>query len=68
MRTVEPTGVVSGGHSQAMTVAVVRYLQHRRDEVGDSREDILRLAGRAEFDGHPPEPVADWLDAEGVVL
>jgi hypothetical protein len=51
-----------------VVIAVVRYLQHRRDELDDTREDILRLAGRAEFDGHPPEPVMDWLDAEGVVL
>jgi hypothetical protein len=27
---------------------------------------LLRLAGRAEFDGEPPPPVADWLGAEGV--
>ncbi len=50
----------------AMTAAVATYLAHRRDEVGDDRESILRLAARAEFDGDPPPPVADWLTAEGV--
>ncbi len=40
----------------------------RRDEVDDSREHVLRLAGRAEFDGKPPEQVLEWLAAEGVTL
>ena len=49
-----------------MAAAVVAYLAHRRDEVSDDREEILRLAARAEFDGNPPPPVADWLAAQGV--
>jgi len=48
--------------------AVTTYLAFRRDEVGDNRESILRLAARAEFDGDPPADVADWLRAEGVQL
>jgi hypothetical protein len=51
-----------------MAAAVVVYLAHRRDEVADEREEVLRLAARAEFDGDPPEPVADWLAAQGVSL
>ena len=51
-----------------MAVAVAVYLAHRRDEVGDSPEEILRLAARAEFDGHPPEPVAGWLAGRGVEI
>ena len=46
--------------------AVVVYLTHRRDEVTDDPDDILRLAVRAEFNGHPPANVANWLDEIGV--
>jgi len=49
-----------------MTVAVATYLAHRRDEVDDASDDILRPAARAEFDGHPPPAVADWLAAAGI--
>lgn len=52
-----------------MCGAVVTYLAFRRDEISDNREDILRLAARAEFDGgNPPQHVADWLESEGVAL
>ena len=46
--------------------AVTVYLAHRRDELGDDPDDILRMAVRAEFDGHPPANVANWLDEVGV--
>jgi hypothetical protein len=49
-----------------MAAAVVVYLAHRRDEVEDDPLDVLRLAARAEFDGHPPPPVAAWLEEVGV--
>lgn len=49
-----------------MAGAVATYLAFRRDEVDDARESVLRLAARAEFDGHPPPAIRDWLDAEGV--
>lgn len=52
----------------AMTVAVTLYLAHRRDEVDDDPEDVLRLAARAEFDGQPPENVRGWLEAQGISL
>jgi hypothetical protein len=45
-----------------MAQALVLYLGHRLDEYDDDPEELLRLAARAEFDGHPPEPVAAWLD------
>jgi hypothetical protein len=51
-----------------MTAAVIVYLAHRRDEMDDDREDVLRLAARAEFDGRPPPEVADWLASEGVTV
>jgi hypothetical protein len=52
--------------AELMVVAVATYLAHRRDELDDSREEILRLAARAEFPGEPPGPVRDWLVDEGV--
>jgi hypothetical protein len=49
-----------------MAQAVVLYLAHRLDEFDDDPDEIMRLAARAEFDGQPPEPVADWLADAGV--
>jgi hypothetical protein len=46
--------------------AVILYLAHRRDEIDDAPEDILRLAARAEWKGDPPEAVVDWLADRGV--
>jgi hypothetical protein len=46
-----------------MAQALVLYLAHRLDEVDDDPEELLRLAARAEFDGHPPEPIVAWLEA-----
>jgi hypothetical protein len=50
----------------AMTEAVITYLAHRRDELGEEPVELLRLATRAEFDGKPPPVVADWLTAQGI--
>lgn len=49
-----------------MAAAVTVYLAHRRTQTAAEREEILRLAARAEFGGDPPPHVADWLRAEGV--
>jgi|SRR5215211_2462363 len=49
-----------------MAAAAATYLAYRRTEIADDREEILRLAARAEFDGKPPPEVAGWLAAEGV--
>jgi hypothetical protein len=49
-----------------MAIAVATYLSFRRDELNDEPGDILRLAARAEYDGHPPDNVREWLDAQGV--
>src|SRR5215203_1682717 len=49
-----------------MTAAVAVYLAHRRDELDAPRDELLRLAVRAEFDGSPPDDVSGWLAAEGV--
>ncbi len=50
----------------AMAEAVVLYLARRRDEVGAPAADVLRLAARAEFHGHPPAHVEAWLRELGV--
>jgi hypothetical protein len=51
-----------------MAVAVATYLAFRRDGIGDDREDLLRLAARAEYDGKPPDNVRSWLDEQGVAV
>jgi hypothetical protein len=49
-------------------VAVATYLAFRRDELDDNPGDILRLAIRAEYDGHPPDNVRGWLEDQGVPI
>jgi hypothetical protein len=51
-----------------MMAAVATYLAFRRTEIERDREELLRLATRAEFEGHPPEPVTGWLAEQGVEL
>ncbi|MEA2157990.1 MAG: hypothetical protein QOD66_370 [Solirubrobacteraceae bacterium] len=51
-----------------MACAVIVYLAHRRDELEADAIELLRLAARAEFDGHPPPAVASWLGQRGVSL
>jgi hypothetical protein len=51
-----------------LAAAVITYLGYRRDEVDDEREDIVRLAVKAEFDGRPPPVVEDWLREEGLEI
>ena len=52
----------------AMASAVILYLAHRRDELHDQPEKILRLAARAEWQGDPPEMVVEWLEDRGVTI
>jgi hypothetical protein len=51
-----------------MTAAVATYLAFRRTEMDRDPRDLLALAARAEFHADPPEPVARWLDAQGVTV
>ena len=51
-----------------MAGAVILYLAHRRDELGDDPDDILRLAARAEYKGDPPGWITDWLADRGVAV
>lgn len=52
----------------SMASATILYLAHRRDEVGDDPESVLRLAARAEWKGDPPNAVRDWLADRGVAV
>jgi hypothetical protein len=49
-----------------MASAVAVYLAHRRTELDNEPDQLLRLAARAEFDGNPPPAIADWLSERGV--
>ena len=62
-RAADPEGDVP---AVTMAAAVANYLAYRREETSEGREDLLRLAARAEFDGgRPPREVADWLEEQG---
>jgi hypothetical protein len=65
----EAIGAIAAGEPEPelqMAGAVIVYLAHRRDEMEADPAELLRLAARAEFHGHPPEDVADWLEQQGV--
>jgi hypothetical protein len=49
-----------------IAAAVATYLAFRRDELDAEPDELVRLAVRAEFEGHPPEPVSEWLARNGV--
>lgn len=49
-----------------VAAAVTVYLAHRRDEVEEEPDHVLRMAARAEFDGKPPAHVANWLHSAGI--
>jgi hypothetical protein len=55
-----------GDPAYKMARAVLVYLAYRRDEIGEEPDRLLRLAARAEFDGHPPPDVTQWLEQRGV--
>ena len=49
-----------------MAGAVIVYLAYRRDEIDEDPAELLRLAARSEFKGHPPPEVAAWLEQQGI--
>ena len=63
-------GLTLDGDNPAVDVALatILYLAHRRDEIDDDPEDILRLTARSEWHGHPPAAVQNWLEERGVEL
>lgn len=50
----------------SMAAAAILYVAHRRDELGDDPDKILRPAARAEWKGEPPVSVRDWLADRGI--
>lgn len=50
----------------SMAAAVILYLAHRRDELGEEPSKLLRLAARAEWKGDPPYSVRELLSERGV--
>ena len=59
-------GVVDPG--LRMAAAITTYLGFRRDQITDDDVEIMRLAARAEWEGHVPDDVARWLAEQGVTL
>ena len=51
-----------------LAAAVATYLAFRRDEIDEEPGELLALAARAEFAGHPPEDVRALLAERGVEL
>jgi hypothetical protein len=63
---VEGVDIEIADPAVSMAAATILYLAHRRDELHDDPEKVLRLAARAEWKGDPPEAVRDWLADRGV--
>jgi len=59
-------GVIDPG--LRMAAAITTYLGFRRDQITDDDVEIMRLAARAEWEGHVPDDVARWLGEQGVTL
>jgi hypothetical protein len=65
---VEGVDVELGDPAVSMAAAMILYLAHRRDELHDHPDKILRLTARAEWKGDPPDSVRDWLADRGVEI
>jgi hypothetical protein len=65
---VEGVDVEIDDPTVSMAASAILYLAHRRDELDDEPEKILRMAARAEWKGDPPELVVEWLAQRGVVV
>ena len=68
-RMAEATGTLDPQEESPglqVAAAVTVYLAHRRDELEEDPDHVLRMAARAEFDGRPPAHVANWLESAGI--
>ena len=63
---VEGVDVELDDPAVSMATAMILYLAHRRDELYDAPNKILRMTARAEWKGDPPYQVRDWLADRGV--
>src|SRR3954462_14741420 len=57
--TLAQEGLEAGAETPGGAVpgATILSLAHRRDELEDDPEDVLRLTARAEWKGHPPAAI-----------
>lgn len=67
-RAEEGADVEGDNPAVAMAVALILYLAHRRDELEDDPDKVLRMAARSEWKGQPPSSVLNWLDERGVTV
>jgi hypothetical protein len=67
-REMGPVDFDEGDGALTMARAVITYLAHRRDEIDEDPVELIRLAARAEFQGHPPDYVARWLADQGIEI
>jgi hypothetical protein len=51
-----------------LAVATILYLAHKRDELEDDPDHVLRQVARAEWQGQPPMAVQNWLEERGVTV
>ena len=58
----------AGDPGVQLAAAVATYLAFRRDEVDVEPHELLALAARAEFSGHPPDDIRALLAERGVEL
>jgi hypothetical protein len=58
--------IEEGDPAFRMACSVILYLRYRRDEADGEPHELLRLAARSEFSGHPPAEVRSWLEDRGV--
>ncbi len=65
---LEGVDVEGADPAVSMAAATILYLAHRRDELHDHPDKILRMAARAEFKGDPPSEVREWLEDRGVEI
>jgi hypothetical protein len=65
---VEGVDIELADPAVSMAAATILYLAHRRDELHDHPDKILRLAARSEWKGDPPDSVRDWLADRGVEI
>jgi hypothetical protein len=65
---VEGVDVEIDDPAVSMAATTILYLAHRRDELHDHPDKILRLAARAEWKGDPPTMVVEWLADRGVTV
>lgn len=67
LATAEEGADIEGDNpAVAVTIAAILYLAHRRDELDDDADDLLRLVARSEWNGQPPAAVQNWLEERGV--